>query len=76
MEDVAMMNAKCILNKTGTKNAKNLKVSDCVIKASVTAGIVSIEIPERKNVVSIRIQDFLKVLDATNTAFQKAKEHL
>lgn len=73
--DGVALGAKCIVTRFSTAknkvvNIKSQEMADCSIKASMELGIMSISVPGRAQMVSIRIDEAMAVLkeaaDAAN----------
>lgn len=81
--DGVALEAKCIVTRFSTaKNKvvsiKSQEMADCSIKASMELGIMSISVPGRAQMVSIRIDEAMAVLkeaaDAANDVAAGRKE--
>ena len=81
--DGVALGAKCIVTRFSTaKNKvvsiKSQEMADCSIKASMEHGIMSISVPGRAQMVSIRIDEAMAVLkeaaDAANDVAAGRKE--
>ena len=81
--DGVALGAKCIVTRFSTaKNKvvsiKSQEMADCSIKASMELGIMSISVPGRAQMVSIRIDEAMAVLkeaaDAANDVAAGRKE--
>ena len=81
--DGVALGAKCIVTRFSTaKNKvvsiKSQEMADCSIKASMELGIMSISVPGRAQMVSIRIDEAMAVLkeaaDAANDGAAGRKE--
>lgn len=81
--DGVALDAKCIVTRFSTaKNKvvsiKSQEMADCSIKASMELGIMSISVPGRAQMVSIRIDEAMAVLkeaaDAANDVAAGRKE--
>lgn len=81
--DGVALDAKCIVTRFSTaKNKvvaiKSQEMADCNIKASMGLGILSISIPGRAQMVSIRIDEVMAVLkeaaDAANDVAARGEE--
>lgn len=74
-EDSMKLEATCVTNKLNKlrKNSKSLQSHDCILKGSVTAGIVAIEIPDKNISVSIATKDILNILNATNEKYRSLR---
>lgn len=81
--DGVALTAKCIVTRFSTAKNKGVSIKsqemvDCSIKASMELGIMSISVPGRAQMVSIRIDEAMAVLkeaaDAANDVAAGRKE--
>lgn len=75
-EDGMKTSAKCTITKSkqSKKGGMNVDIYDCTLLSSVTAGITHIDIPDRNIKVSIRTQDLLAVMNATNQKYMDLRQ--
>ncbi|MDD2979561.1 MAG: hypothetical protein PHN80_06260 [Hespellia sp.] len=75
--DGMQLNTKCVMNKKQLLQKKPglMEGHDCVIRASVTAQMFSIDVPDRNVKIDIPLQDIVKIMNATNAKYKELREH-
>ena len=75
-EDGMMIPAKCLVYSSGTRklNPDQRDIHDCTLRASVTRGLMSIDVPNSDINIEIRIEDAMSVLQATQGRFLDLKK--
>lgn len=70
-EDGIKANAKCTITKSKQpkKGGMNVDIYDCTVLSSVTTGTTHIDIPDKNIVISVRTQDILAVMNASNQKY-------
>lgn len=70
-EDGIKATTKCTVTKSkrNVKKGEKVDIHDCTLLTSVTTGTTHIDIPDKNIVVSIRTQDLLAVMNASNQKY-------